>query len=73
LGFGTAVLFIVVLGVFFVKKLVRNRFFPEDSGRDRNEAMAELIAFQAALQQKADQDSSGEKGPSEFRAGDQEE
>ena len=73
LGFGTAVFFMVVLGLFYVKKLLRNRFFPKDAGRDRSEAMAELLALQASLQQKADQDPSGQKGVPGAAGGDPDE
>ena len=73
LGFGTAVFFIVVLGIFYVKKLIRNRFFPQDPGRDRSDAMAELLAFQATLQQKAEKDSLGENGAPEPGVGGPEE
>ena len=73
LGFGAALFLAVILGLFYVKKVIRNRYFPEDAGRERSEAMAELMAFQASLQQKADQGSSGEDEGSQTGGGDPEE
>ena len=69
LGLGTALFLAVILGLFYMKKLIRNRLFPKDEGRALSEAMAELLAFQATLQERAERGASDEEEDRESEGG----
>ena len=53
IGFLTVLAFALLAGLFYLKRALRNRLFPEERVRDRGEAMAELLLLQAQLEKKA--------------------
>lgn len=62
LGLGSLLIFVVLLGLFLVKKVARNRYFPVDKDDARGRAMTDLLQFQAELEArttKGDGDSNG--------------
>ena len=47
---GTAVALAMVLGLFYLKRVLRRRFFSDLSDSARDRAMSELLQLQARLQ-----------------------
>lgn len=58
LGLGSLLLLAVFIALFFVKRVVRNRLFPDDREEKRGKAMDELLLFQAELEERAKRDDS---------------
>ena len=59
---GVTVLFLLTfLGLFYFKKIMKDRLFPGRENEDRRQAMAELLLLQAELQKRSD----AEKAPGE--------
>jgi hypothetical protein len=52
-GFGTIFALAILSGLFYFKRMLRNRLFPTEGMRGRGEAMTELLLLQAQLEEKA--------------------
>ena len=63
IGLGTVAILVVLLGMIYFQRVMRNRLLPGGKEKDRGEAMTELFLLQTQLEEKAKR---GE-GPEEDR------
>ena len=53
IGAVTALFLFTFVGLFYLKKVLRDRLFPGGDAEDRRQAMAELLLLQTELQRRA--------------------
>ena len=61
IGAVTALVLFASIGLFYLKKVLRDSLFPGEHDEDRRQAMAELLLLQTELQRRADEESTSPK------------
>ena len=56
IGAVTALVLFASVGLFYLKKVLRDSLFPGRPDEDRHQAMAELLLLQTELQRRADEE-----------------